>query len=308
LTGMGGAHRVAVFGYLGLRMMVDTLNVDPDLPPQIENLNYRTIYWQGHAINATSNTTHTTLHRLPQSLANANTTYITSPIPVTIGKMTSETIPLAPNATITISNRRIGYNQTVKGNIAQCKKASSDQSFSAGQFPFAAVDGAISTKWQPTNVSESVLLVELTDPAQPIQRISFDWAQDPPAFYSVAFSNSSDYVHDYINVTSSNNITISNPYVAADAKNIVPYTSNTTNVTIDPPIWSGQYAILTIKGAHTAEYIQNRTGPGGTVAEFVIIGSSGNVAMKAPAKREFTKRSENMLWTYQGGRGGPNTL
>ncbi|KAI7619489.1 carbohydrate-binding module family 32 protein [Hortaea werneckii] len=68
LTGVGGAHRVAIFGYLGLRLMLDSVNIDPSLPPQIPYLNYRTIYWQGWPLNATSNQTHTTLTRLPTPL------------------------------------------------------------------------------------------------------------------------------------------------------------------------------------------------------------------------------------------------
>jgi hypothetical protein len=306
LTGMGGAHRVAVFGYLGLRMMVDTLNVDPDLPPQISNLNYRTIYWQGHAIDARSNTTHTTLTRLPMSLPNANKTYTTNPIPVTVGMKTNITLSLAPNGTVIIQNRRIGYNQTMRGNIAQCKMVSSAQDYLDGQFPLAAVDGAISTKWQPVLANESaVLMVELIESAQPIKRISFDWAQSPPASYSVTFSNSSSFT-DFVNVTSSSNITITNPYVAADTYKIVPYASNTTDVTLDPPVWSGQYARLTILGSQTEEYTKYSNGSGATVAEWAIIGLGGDVTMKA--KREFSKRSENMWWKYESGKGGPGVL
>lgn len=304
LTGMGGAHRVAVFGYLGLRMMVDTLNVDPNLPPQLTNLNYRTIYWQGHAIDARSNVTHTTLKRLPVSLPHANTTYATNPIPVTIGMHMNTVIPLAPNGTVVIENRRIGYNQTVKGNIAQCKMVSSEEQFLDGQFPLAAVDGAISTKWQPVLANKTaVLVVELTEPAQPIKRISFDWAQSPPAFYSVTFSNSTT---DFVHVSSSSDVKISNPYVAADASRIVPYSGNTTDVTIDPPVWSGKFATLTILGSQTEEYAKFQNGSGATVAEWAIIGLSGDVTMKA--KREFSKRSDNMLWTYEGGKGGPGLL
>ena len=41
LTGMGGAHRVAVFGYLGLKLTLDSLNIYPSLPPQIPHLRLR---------------------------------------------------------------------------------------------------------------------------------------------------------------------------------------------------------------------------------------------------------------------------
>ena len=113
LTGIGGAHRVAVFGYLGLRLLVDSFNVDPNLPPQIPQLDYRTVYWQGWPINATSNQTHTTLTRLSTPLANANSTFANTSIPVTIGISGSSSLTnttnnstthhLPPNGTLTLS-------------------------------------------------------------------------------------------------------------------------------------------------------------------------------------------------------------
>lgn len=287
LTGMGGAHRVAIFGYLGLRMMVDTLNVDPDLPPQIPNLNYRTIYWQGHAIDARSNSTHTTLTRLNVSLPNANTTYATNPIPVTRGvnSNTSTTLYLAPGATLVLPNRGASRNQTVKGNIAQCKAVWSDENYMDGQFPLAAIDGAVSTKWQPVLANITATLeVELLEDPQPIKMISFDWGQSPPYSFHVQFSNDSAETpnSESINVTSSNDIIISNPYVAADAFKIVKYESNTTNVILDPPIWSGRYALLSIQGSHTEDYRKYGNGSGATVAEWSIVGMAGNdVTMNA---------------------------
>lgn len=72
---MGGTDGVAIFGYLGLGLYYDRVDIDPSLPPQIEHLNYWTFYWMGHGINVTSNATHTTLMRLPRdqyTLATAN--------------------------------------------------------------------------------------------------------------------------------------------------------------------------------------------------------------------------------------------
>lgn len=91
LTGHGGANRVTVLGFLGLRLCGDSFNINPSLPPQIPYLRYRTIYWQGHGISASSNITHTTLTRLPASrpLSTANPTYFTTPIPVTVGYNTT---------------------------------------------------------------------------------------------------------------------------------------------------------------------------------------------------------------------------
>ncbi|KAK6401303.1 alpha,alpha-trehalase ath1 [Elasticomyces elasticus] len=288
LTGHGGANRVAVFGYLGLRLMLDSFNVNPNLPPQIPQLEYRTIYWQGWPIKGFSNQTHTTLTRLSTRLDNANSTFAAAAIPVTIGvagesQFGNTTVyQLEPNGTITLSNRMIGEIKTVPGNVAQCRPATSTQNFLPGQFPFAAVDGAVSTRWQPehSNITSSVT-VELSGDAVLITEVQFDWGQAPPTSYVVTFSNSSDAT-DSVNVTSSTNIEISAAYNAATTFEIVPYTSNATNITLDSPVYSGRYATLEIRGNQATIGTPNESnGTGATVAEFVLVAASGeNVAKR----------------------------
>jgi len=289
LTGHGGANRVAVFGYLGLRLMLDSLNVNPSLPPQIPELTYRTIYWQGWPVKAYSNQSHTTLTRLSTPLDTANSTFATAAIPITIGvagesQFGNTTVyQLEPNGTLTLTNRRIGDIKTVPGNVAQCRPATSEEDYLPGQFPFAAVDGAVSTKWQPVaaNVSSSVT-VELSGPSVPITAIQFDWAQAPPTSYEVTFSNSSDSSNS-TTVTSSSDVDISAEYDAATAFQIVPYTSNSTNITLESPVYSGRYATLSILGNHANDGTPNeKNGTGATVAEFVLVAASGeNVAKRS---------------------------
>lgn len=277
LTGMGGANRVAIFGYLGLRLRLDALNVDPSLPPQISNLNYRTFYWQGYAINATSNATHTTLQRIPgKSLTTANPTFANASIPITIGTNSTTVAYQLPatGAVVVLPNRDIGSVKTWAGNIAQCVPATTETSFVPGQFPFGANDGAVATKWQPAtaNISSSVM-VDLGASAQGqiVNGFRFDWAQAPPSGYSVAFSNSTGSGAQFVNVTSTDSVAISNKYDPASASSIVPYTSNTTNVTLNGPVYAGRYALLTIWGNQAG----GDDGLGATVAEFaVIVGSN----------------------------------
>ncbi|KAE9968106.1 hypothetical protein BLS_006014 [Venturia inaequalis] len=289
LTGMGGALRVAVFGFLGLRLEIDSFNIDPDLPPYLPNLDYRTIYWQGHAINATSNLTHTTLARLPLSwsLSNANSTYFDSPIPVTRGVDHVKIDGLlpstwsAPGPALTIENRGAHRVQTVPGNIAQCVYVKSAEKAMSGQFPSSAVDGAISTKWQPANANKTAsLTVEMLAKPQPIHRLSFDWADLPPIEFNVTFSN---LTTEAVTVWTDKHVKISNPYNASTALDIVPYAdnTNTTEVILDPPIWSGTLATLTVLGAQ-----RDRAGmddadgySGAKVAEFRIIGNEGKVPL-----------------------------
>jgi hypothetical protein len=290
LTGMGGSHRVAPFGYLGLRLFLDTLNIDPSIPPQIPYLNYRTIYWQGHAIDAQSNQTHTTLTRLDQSLPNSNSTYAAGPIPVTVGPNTTKVIPLPLKGTITLENRHISLNKTIPGNIAQCQRVESGEDFLPGQFPLSAVDGSVTTKWQPVSANKSsVLIVELVEPPQPITAVHFDWAQLPPLSYSVVFSNSSSFgPQDVTNVTSSDNVTVSKPFNPDAIAAVVPYESNTTVVDLDTSVWSGRFARLTIFGSKSQEFAKFHNGSGATVAEFALVGSTN--AQMQPAKRQVQLR------------------
>ena len=283
LTGIGGANRVAVFSFLGLRLVLDSLNVNPSLPPQIPQLEYRTIYWQGWPIKAVANQTHTTLTRVGAPMPNANSTFAKAAIPVTIGIQAasatsgSKVYSLTPGGSLTLMNRQIGNVKTVPGNMAQCQSASSTQVVVPGQFPLSAVDGSSSTKWQPAQANiSSYMTVVLPEPFVPISQIKFDWAQSPPTMYSVIFHNASSMTAPgAVHVTSSSDVKISNPYVAADAAKIVPYSSNTTNVTLSKPVWSAKYATLEIAGNQANKGTPDeKNGTGASVAEFAIVAAS----------------------------------
>ncbi|KAI9703512.1 MAG: hypothetical protein M1820_005816 [Bogoriella megaspora] len=276
LTGIGGANRVAVFGYLGLRLMNASLNIDPSLPPQIPRLDYRTIYWQGWPINATSNQTHTTLQRLSTKLSAANEAFADAPIPVTIGPAIQRNggapLQLQPGSSLTINNRQYSQNKTTANNLIQCQPVSSADSYEPGQFPLSAVDGAISTRWQPlySNTSSSLTVHLLSNSFVPVIGFTFDWAFAPPESVSVSFSNSSSNASE-VQVWSSDDIEISEPYDPSTAADIVPYVSNSTNVTLGAPVWSGRFATLVIKGSKIGE--DNTMGA--TVAEWAIIAGEG---------------------------------
>ncbi|PSR84426.1 putative acid trehalase [Coniella lustricola] len=279
LTGMGGANRVALFGYLGLRLRLDALNIDPSLPPQIARLDYRTFYWQGYAINAVSNATHTTVSRITTSvLDNANPAYANASIPITIGSNAFAPAYYLPASgdEITIPNRDIASVKTWAGNMAQCVPATSEYDFEPGQFPFAANDGAVSTKWQPVsaNVTSSITL-DLGEAVQgqAVVGFRFDWAQAPPRGYSVGFSNTtiaqSASIPDAV-VVRSEGVEVSNPWTAASAGELSPYQSNTTNVTVNGTVYAGRYATLFIWGNQDT----GDNGVGASVAEFAVLANT----------------------------------
>lgn len=252
--------------------MLNSFDISPNLPPQITNIRYRTIYWQGHPISAISNVTHTTLTRLSHSLPNANSTFFTSPIPVTMLGGATKPLPLPPNGTLIVPNRLIGYNATDDGNIAQCKPVSSPNSYLPGQFPLAAVDGAASTKWQPvfSNVT-STLVVDLgiDGVGIPISGFHIDWAQHPPTSWSVEFASSLDLA-DGLGVANTSTVDISTPYDASAVADITPYVSNTTDVSLKSTIASTRYVRFNMTGNQGVENEQ-----GATVAEFTVLREGG---------------------------------
>ena len=278
LTGMGGALQSVPYGYLGLKLTNGSFHINPSLPPQIPHLQYRTLYWSGWPIKALSNQTHTTLERVCDGLSTANMTFAKDPIPVTVGAQV-ESYSLSWNEVLVVPNREYGQNKTVAGNVAQCQPASSSDPYEPGQFPLAAVDGAITTQWEPSyaNISSSMTVQILLDESLPITGFNFDWAQSPPRTFSVSFSNSSSpHVSEIVNAISSDQVTISNPYESIDQNAVMPYISNSTNVKLPVPVWSGRYATLTVKG-NQATPLDN--GTGATVAEWAIIAEDGKVPL-----------------------------
>ncbi|KAF2473316.1 uncharacterized protein BDR25DRAFT_387467 [Lindgomyces ingoldianus] len=258
LTGMGGANRVAV------------LDIDPSLPPQIPYLNYRNIYWQGHGIN-----------RLPAeefTLPTANKTFSTQPIPVTLGTRPGK-FSLGEKPLV-VENRLIGQTDTVAGNILQCKqRVTSSSQYIPGQFPLAAIDGATSTKWQPASQAETAILsVDVGPPYYPIKEVRLDWGTTPPNAFSVFFSNSSglsfhisDLMADpseVVNVTWSQKVALSQPYIPEHAFVIEPYIGNQTNIVLDAPVWSGKFAHLLVQGNQNNG---SKEAPGATVAEWSVV-------------------------------------
>ncbi|RAR05077.1 carbohydrate-binding module family 32 protein [Stemphylium lycopersici] len=292
LTGMGGTNRVAIFGYLGLGLYYDRLDIDPSLPPQIQYLNYRTFYWMGHGINATSNSTHTTLVRLPRekyTLPSANATYFHEPIPVTVGTRSNRNITRHElgDEPLVVRNRPMGEILTVGGNILQCKSLlPPPQGHKPGQFPIAAIDGAASTKWQPELANTtSYLTVDLgTSAFYPVHKIVMDWANQPPAHFEVYFSNStlppfSSHSNGDVRHVISDEVQISAPWDPVTAYEIKTYVGNQTNVTLDESVWSGRYAHLGVKGNQFAEDATN----GPTVAEWSLKTSPASELLGAHA-------------------------
>ncbi|KAK4964089.1 alpha,alpha-trehalase ath1, partial [Elasticomyces elasticus] len=99
----------------------------------------------------------------------------------------------------------------------------------------------------------------------------------PPLSYSVFFSNSS------ADLFGSAAVPPSAPFDAAAVAQIVPYTSNATNVSLGAgaEVYSARWATLVVRGnllnVGTAD---ERNGSGATVAEWAIVAAEGGNLMQ----------------------------
>ncbi|CAI7678969.1 unnamed protein product [Penicillium pancosmium] len=306
LTGHGGANQVAIFGYLGLRLLPeDFLRVDPNLPPQIPHLKYRTFYWRGWPISAWSNQTHTTISRSNSApLETADPRFANKTIPIHAGSDDDITVHnLELQGSVVLENRQIGLKNTVEGNLVQCQSAQSESAYEPGQFPISVNDGATSTKWQPSFADNvSAITVSFGNEAGSlVSGFYFDWAQAPPVNATVVFHNRTlgnaeitmgSQDSNYQVISSLSNVNLSDPYNAntTNLDAIALPIGNTTNVTLPSAIPAAKFASLLIVGnqALDAADIQAKNGTGATVAEWAILGQtqgSSNSSSVETAKR-----------------------
>ncbi|PYH44613.1 alpha,alpha-trehalase treA [Aspergillus saccharolyticus JOP 1030-1] len=316
LTGHGGANQVVLYGYLRLRLLPDDiLHVDPNPPPQIPHITYRTFYWRGWPISAWSNYTHTTLQRSSSvaPLASADARFNGTNIMVQVGQSTEDitanyTLPLL--GSLTIPNRQIGSINTTPGNQIQCHPVYSPDAYEPGQFPISAVDGATSTRWQPSSGNLSSLTVTLstesTKSADSVNGFYFDWYQSPPKNLSIIFHDapitrpallftaSGNSTSAYRLITQLSDVAQSSPYDGASiakANTVSVPSGNTTTITLAEPVRTARFATLLIAGNQESA---NAT-KGATVAEWVILSGNATSETSTTSKRLLSARERATL-------------
>lgn len=294
LTGNGGSNQVVLFGYLGLRLLPDSiLHLDPNLPPQIPHVTYRTFYWHGWPIKANSNYTHTTVRRAigRAPLSTADPRFANASIPVHVGPESNATVYSLPlTGSLIIPNRQVSSVETLDKNMIQCQPITSPGEYEPGQFPISAVDGAASTKWQPrlaTSTSSLTVAFRDTSLTSMIGGFAFDWGQSPPVSAKVLLHDSPIFSGAGMDIASTTvpsgtisaweelEVTMSDPYdpQTTNLNTIMPYKGNTTNVTLPASLPATKFATLLISGNQALDAVDVKAGngTGATVAEWAII-------------------------------------
>ncbi|KAL4792616.1 glycosyl hydrolase family 65 central catalytic domain-containing protein [Aspergillus venezuelensis] len=295
LTGHGGANQVVLFGYLGLRLLPDdAVHIEPNLPPQIPYVKYRTFYWRGWPISAQSNYTHTVIERAQSApLETADRRFANATIPVYVGLADNATLHRLPaHGPLTVPNRKIGTVNSIEDNLIQCSPVFSTEEFEQGQFPISIVDGATSTRWQPTSSNASSVTVDLGGTMDRSQTVAsgfhFEWAQAPPVNATVIFHDSP--LEDPVSAANSpgpnmrvvanlRNIEQSEPYdpESTDLNEIRLPVGNTTTLRLEEHVAVGRYATLVIAGNQALAEGEN---VGATVGEWAILGPNSGRAQR----------------------------
>ncbi|KAL4904132.1 hypothetical protein BDW74DRAFT_179227 [Aspergillus multicolor] len=294
LTGHGGANQVVLFGYLGLRFLPDdAIHIEPNLPPQIPYVKYRTFYWRGWPISAESNYTHTVIQRAQsEPLETADRRFANASIPVYSGLADNATLYHLPaHGPLTVPNRQIGTINTIQDNLVQCSPVFSSDEYEKGQFPISVVDGATSTRWQPSSSNASSVTVNVGYAMDRSLTVAsgfhFDWAAAPPINASVIFHDTplQDPVAALTSpdpnirvVANLTNIEQSGPYdaKATDLDEIQIPVGNTTTVQLEGQVPVGRYATLVISGNQALADGDDQMGA--TVAEWAILGPNSGRA------------------------------
>lgn len=146
------------------------------------------------------------------------------------------------DAPLVVKNRQTGRRKTVPGNILQCNShVWSNNSIVSGEFPAAAIDGALSTYWEPGTATDwHWLMVDLQGKVFRARGANLTWGKRPPQKYVLLFSNHSE---DWDPACGGNclrmegrPVNISEPYDYERRDIVKPYNGNTTNQTFNTEI------------------------------------------------------------------------
>ncbi|HJP76261.1 MAG TPA: discoidin domain-containing protein [Pseudonocardiaceae bacterium] len=146
LTGVGGVLQEFQYGFTGLRFGVDSVHLDPSLPPQLPSLTVTDLHWQGRTFTVTMDRSHTTV---------TLTSGASLPLDTPSGKLTA-----LPGQPVTVRTRQPDQQPTT--DLARCQQVTASSAV-PGSDAIAAVDGSPATAWVPTQPTAQ-LTVRLAKP------------------------------------------------------------------------------------------------------------------------------------------------
>jgi hypothetical protein len=173
---------------------------------------------------------------------------------------------LAVGQTLTVETYRSDLNSTlVPGNLAQCPSTvTTDAAVNPGQYALAAVDGSNATYWRPETKSAASLYIDLGK-SQTIKGFHFNFNENPPVSYTV-YAGQSNTTDSLKQVAKVDHVTITAPYDASSAEDVVVRLGNTSDVSLEKSL-KARYVKLIVEGSQN----DDGTTAGATVAEVAVV-------------------------------------
>jgi hypothetical protein len=301
LTGHGGSLQITPFGYLGITLTKDVLQIRPSLPHPLNNLKIRDFYYGGNKLRATMNSTHTNITRLPVvDVEGLVDKYLNQEMPVMVESRDNDdgvvygtiySIPM--NGTITVPNDMYWKHATTHNNVLQCQPTASKSETIPGQYAGAANDGNSGGRWQPKTDGVANLTVDTSMVQyQRVMKMNFDFRERRPEKLTIGLTNQTDLtsVYDAEWVIPISLDFLHNEMACDMSLEPIIYLGNMTMWM--PPagfdVWTGKYAILEMEGCRGCGVFRSHkqeNGPavveweedglGASVGEFEIIGENG---------------------------------
>lgn len=260
LTGAGGYLQYFTHGLTGMRPNAEAFYLDPILPPQLPGgIEVKGMKWQNASFDVTIEMETTTITR--RNTSTDAEKYVN--LRILGGNTDVKAYRLAVGESIVVPTRRpdISY---AKEDLALCQPVASDSDWAAGNYPYAIVDGANSTVWQPASSQMASITVELQgNKPRDVSKVILNWGGVPPSSFSLL--GSKEATENFQELHPTQKVEISAPYDPQEARAIQIREGNITVVELHK-LAQVRFLRLSIEGSYAAD------GLGATVAEMQVVG------------------------------------
>ncbi|KAL7898809.1 glycoside hydrolase family 65 protein [Trichoderma sp. SZMC 28014] len=260
LTGAGGYLQYFTHGLTGMRPNAEAFCLDPILPPQLsDGIQIKGMKWQNASFDVTIEMETTTITR--RNTSSRAEKYVN--LHILGGNPGVKEYRLAVGESIVVPTRRPDISQA-KEDLALCQPVAADSDWAAGNYPYAVVDGANSTVWQPSSPQKASVTVELQgNKPRDVSKVILNWGGVPPSSFSLYGSEVAE--KDFQELHPTQKVEISAPYDPLEARAIRIREGNITIVELHKPALV-RFLRLSIEGSYVAD------GLGATVAEMQVVG------------------------------------
>ncbi|KAI5459611.1 glycoside hydrolase family 65 protein [Mariannaea sp. PMI_226] len=260
LTGAGGFLQVFTHGLTGMRPNMDVFYLDPMLPPQLpDGIRIKGMKWQGAVFDVSIQLDKTTITRRTAQNKDAQAQKQVV-VRVLGGNNKPRDYRMEIGDSIVVPTRRPDISNAAE-DWALCKSVTSDSESAPGNNPYAIVDGANATVWQPASPNAASVIIDLGE-SRKISRIVINWAAVPPSTFSLSAKQTTGV--EFEELSAPQQVNISAPYNEVDARLVRIRTGNTTEVHLAEQRQL-RFLKLTVEGSYAQD------GLGATVSTVQVI-------------------------------------